>query len=252
MSAPVLGPTRSASAPPAPPASVSTIEAIGAVRGPAAPSTTAGIVSNTASLLTDVMVVEEHAVFREGIVACLDGFEGIGWVEVAASATEAWAHPALGEAHVVLVDASMEGAVQFVRELRSFGAAVVVTLASRRETEQLGALIEAGSVTTLIRENLDAQRLGLGLRAAASGVLSTMADYACEVTAKIPTLAPQLSSREGEVLALVADGLTTREISERLHYSERTVKKVLGDVVVKLGARSRSQAIAYAVRRGII
>ena len=63
---------------------------------------------------------------------------------------------------------------------------------------------------------------------------------------------PELTSREQRVLSLVADGLPTREIGEELHYSERTVKKVLGDVVVKLGARSRSQAIARAVRQGII
>jgi DNA-binding NarL/FixJ family response regulator len=65
-------------------------------------------------------------------------------------------------------------------------------------------------------------------------------------------IGPELSSREQRVLELVADGLPTREIGEELHYSERTVKKVLGDVVVKLGARSRSQAIARAVRQGII
>jgi DNA-binding NarL/FixJ family response regulator len=63
---------------------------------------------------------------------------------------------------------------------------------------------------------------------------------------------PLLSDREQQVLALVADGLPTREVAVELHYSERTVKKVLGDVVVKLGARSRSQAIAHAVREGII
>jgi DNA-binding NarL/FixJ family response regulator len=68
----------------------------------------------------------------------------------------------------------------------------------------------------------------------------------------VPASGPELTSREQRVLALVADGLPTREIGEELHYSERTVKKVLGDVVVKLGARSRSQAIARAVRQGLI
>ncbi len=63
---------------------------------------------------------------------------------------------------------------------------------------------------------------------------------------------PELTSRERRVLALVADGLPTREIGEELHYSEQTVKKVLGDIVVKLGARSPSQAIARAVRQGLI
>ncbi|HVF77553.1 MAG TPA: helix-turn-helix transcriptional regulator [Solirubrobacteraceae bacterium] len=61
-----------------------------------------------------------------------------------------------------------------------------------------------------------------------------------------------MTAREQRVPALVADALPTREIGQELHYSQRTVKEVLGDVVVKLGARSRSQAIARAVRQGII
>ena len=65
-------------------------------------------------------------------------------------------------------------------------------------------------------------------------------------------LPSQATSREQRVLALVAEGLPTREIGDELHYSERTVKQVLDDVVVKLGARSRSQAVARAVRQGII
>jgi DNA-binding NarL/FixJ family response regulator len=61
-----------------------------------------------------------------------------------------------------------------------------------------------------------------------------------------------LTTREQQVLASVAEGLPTREVARRLHYSERTVKNVLHDVVTKLGARSRSQAVAEAVRQGLI
>ena len=63
---------------------------------------------------------------------------------------------------------------------------------------------------------------------------------------------PELTRRETRVLALVAEGLTTREIGEQLRYSERTVKTMLLDIVVKLGARSRSQAIARAIRQGML
>jgi DNA-binding NarL/FixJ family response regulator len=58
--------------------------------------------------------------------------------------------------------------------------------------------------------------------------------------------------REQMVLRLVAAGLSNREIAQRLSYSERTIKTILHDVVVKLGVKSRSQAVAMAVRERMI
>ena len=54
------------------------------------------------------------------------------------------------------------------------------------------------------------------------------------------------------MLLLIADGHRTREVAQRLSYSERTVKNVIHDVVIKFDARSRSQAVAAAVREGLI
>ena len=62
----------------------------------------------------------------------------------------------------------------------------------------------------------------------------------------------QLTDREQQVLSLIAAGHPTREVALELSYSERTVKNVLHDVVTKLNARSRSQAVAFAVREGLI
>lgn len=202
--------------------------------------------------LTDIMVVEAHAVFRQGLVSCLDGFDGIGRVEAVGSIADAWAHPALGEAQVVLVDALLDGAGDFVASVLQFTDTRVVALASKDHVERLVRLVDAGAVAALVREDLTPERLGLSLRAVAAGATTMLATYRTLLPATGATAGPELTSREQRVLALVADGLPTREIGEELHYSERTVKKVLGDVVVKLGARSRSQAIARAVRQGII
>ena len=62
----------------------------------------------------------------------------------------------------------------------------------------------------------------------------------------------RLTDREQQVLSLIAAGHPTREVAQQLCYSERTVKNVLHDVVTKLNARSRSQAVAFAVREGLI
>lgn len=202
--------------------------------------------------VTDVMVLEGHAVFRRGLVACLDGVDGIGRVEAVATVAEAWSHPALGEAEVVLVDAMIDGASEFVSSVLDFTDTRVVALAGRDHLERLAMMIDAGAVAALVREDLTPERLGLSLRAVAAGATTMLAAYPAVAPTLVGAGGPELTSREQRVLALVAEGLPTREIGEELHYSERTVKKVLGDVVVKLGARSRSQAIARAVRRGII
>jgi DNA-binding NarL/FixJ family response regulator len=202
--------------------------------------------------VTDIMVVEAHAVFRQGLVSCLDGFDGIGRVEAVGSVAEAWSHPALGEAQVVLVDAMLDGAGDFVVSVLQFTDTRVVALASKDDVDRLTLLVDAGAVAALVREDLTPERLGLSLRAVAAGATTMLATYRTQLPASTVASGPELTSREQRVLALVADGLPTREIGEELHYSERTVKKVLGDVVVKLGARSRSQAIARAVRQGII
>jgi DNA-binding NarL/FixJ family response regulator len=204
------------------------------------------------SHVTDVMVVEAHAVFRQGLVCCLEGFDGIGRVESVSSVAEAWAHPALGEAEVVLLDAMLDGAGDFVASVLQFTDTRVVALAAKDHVERLATLVDAGAVAALVREDLTPERLGLSLRAVAAGATTMLAMYRTYLPAAAVAAGPELNAREQRVLALVADGLPTREIGVQLHYSERTVKKVLGDVVVKLGARSRSQAIARAVRQGII
>ncbi len=98
--------------------------------------------------VTDVMVVEGHAVFRQGIVSCLDGFDGIGRVESVASIAEVWSHPALGEADVVLLDAMLDGAGDFVAGVLEFTATRVVALAGKDHVERLAALVAAGAVVT--------------------------------------------------------------------------------------------------------
>ena len=95
-----------------------------------------------------------------GLVACLDGFDGIDRVEAVASVAEAWAHPALGEAEVILVDASVDGAGDFVSDVLDFTDTRVVALAGKDQADRLGVMVEAGAVAALAREDLTAERLG--------------------------------------------------------------------------------------------
>ena len=201
----------------------------------------------------DVLVVDAQHVFRRGVVATLDRAEGIGRVDEVGSLAEAWSHPGLGEADVVLLDARLDGVIEFVGELLDFTDTRVLALGAASEGDRHAELAEAGAMAVLERESLTPEVLVLGIRAARTARGSSLAVLPGSLSVRVrEPRGPDLSAREQQVLALVADGLPTREIALQLSYSERTVKKVLGDVVVKLGARSRSQAIARAVRQGLI
>jgi DNA-binding NarL/FixJ family response regulator len=200
----------------------------------------------------EVLVVDGRPITRRGLVASLDQVEGFGRTDEAGSVADAWANPALGEVDVVVLDAALDGAPEFVSDLEQFAETRVLALGSAQQAMRLDAVLDAGAVAGLYIDELTPQRLALAVRAVAVGVPLLHARRPGIGGRAVASVRPVLNNREQQVLALVADGLPSREVALQLHYSERTVKKVLGDVVVKFGARSRSQAIAHAVREGII
>ena len=93
-------------------------------------------------------------------------------------------------------------------------------------------------------------------QAARNGVLFDM-DFTAvlpspNLTLRTPPLGPRLRPREREVLALVAEGLSTREVALRMCYSERTIKNILQELTTRLGLRNRTQAVVWAMRNGWI
>ena len=127
------------------------------------------------------------------------------------------------------------------------------------EESMLGAL-QAGAVGYLRKDTLTAESLGAAVRAAAygAGVMepellgNLLRGISPESLEPARPATAHLTDREQQVLSLIAAGHPTREVAQTLSYSERTVKNVLHDVVTKLNARSRSQAVAFAVREGLI
>jgi DNA-binding NarL/FixJ family response regulator len=71
-------------------------------------------------------------------------------------------------------------------------------------------------------------------------------------TAVLPVRPQTLRSRERDVLVLFAEGHSTREVAQRLCYSERTIKNILQDLTTRFGLRNRTQAVAWALRNGWI
>jgi DNA-binding NarL/FixJ family response regulator len=210
-----------------------------------------------------VFLVDSHSIYRRGLVGCLEGVEGVSSVSDAASVESAWAHPLLLEADVVLVDADLVGGLALIRNLRERTGASVLVVSSRSDQRELLSVVQAGAAGYLWKETLTPDALVASLRTAATGsgvvapdllgdLFRTIARASSELLEPRGLTLSPLTVREQEVLRLVADGHPTREVAKRLSYSERTVKNVIHDVVTKFHARSRSQAVAAAVREGLI
>jgi DNA-binding NarL/FixJ family response regulator len=206
-----------------------------------------------------LFIVDEHEIFCRGLVACLLALPDATSVESAGSAGAALARPELFDADVAIVDPRIEGGLGLMRALsRDAGPALVACVEAGAEDALLAA-IEAGATGFVDRVTLTPDRLAASVRAAARGA-GVMAPELLgalyrgvggRVAAGAPA-AQALSERERRVLRLVADGHQTREVAAVLCYSERTIKNVIHDVVVKLNVRTRSQAVAMAVRNGMI
>lgn len=204
-----------------------------------------------------LFAVDEHEIFCRGIVACLAVLPDVISVGRAGSVEEALAQPELHVADVAIIDPAMVDGLALMRRLARESGPALIACVERGEEDLLLAAIDAGATGFLDRLTLTPDRLAASVRAAARGagvMAPELLDTLCRGVVERGTrpLAPALSERERLVLRLVADGHQTREVAAELCYSERTIKNVLHDVVIKMNVRTRSQAVAQAVRQGMI
>jgi DNA-binding NarL/FixJ family response regulator len=210
-----------------------------------------------------LFVLDPHAIYRQGLVSCLTAMADVTSVADAGSVQEARERPELAEADVVLVDVDVAGAYPFMRNLRDTTSARTVVCTSRSDDNDVLAGVQAGAIGYLCKETLTPAALTAAVNAAANGAgvmePSLLGTFLRGVTrASQEVLEPRglslsrLTAREQEVLRLVAAGHPTREVARQLSYSERTIKNVIHDIVTKFNARTRSQAVAEAVRAGLI
>jgi DNA-binding NarL/FixJ family response regulator len=203
-----------------------------------------------------LFVLDPHTIYRRGLVACLDLMSEVDAVAHAGSVRDAWEDPALFTADLVILDTAAEGARDFIGAAGEATDAPVLVCSSDCAEKSVLAAMQAGAVGFLRKDTLTADSLGAAVRAAASGSGVVTPELLGRLVSGIPAderpVSARLTDREQQVLALIAAGHPTREVAIQLSYSERTVKNVLHDVVTKLNARSRSQAVAFAVREGLI
>lgn len=204
-----------------------------------------------------VMIVDDQPVVRQGLATFLTAYDDMELVGEATSGEETLAAYIRFEPDVVLMDLVMPGAdgVEATRQLRDHDPeARIVVLTSFRDDDLVQAALQAGALGYHLK-NATADTLANAIRVAYSG-RSTLAPEATEALIRAATQPPSpghdLTDREMEVLTLMVQGLNNREIGEKLFVSPSTAKFHVGNILGKLGADSRSEAVAIAIQNGIV
>jgi DNA-binding NarL/FixJ family response regulator len=209
-----------------------------------------------------VLVVDDHAVVRRGLLAFLAGepdLEVVGDADGGAKALELLAH--LDEKglrpDVVLMDLQMEpqDGIESMRQIRErYDDVAVVALTSFGEQERVQAALRAGASGYLLKD-ADADEIAVAVRAADRGEVQLDPVVARNLTASLRTPSeertPELTTRELEVLRLVGVGETNKMIAAKLGISERTARSHVSSILAKLGLSSRTQAALWANKEGL-
>ena len=206
-----------------------------------------------------VLIVDDHAVVREGLRAFLQTQEGIEVAGEAADGREAVEASARLRPDVILMDLVMPeldgvAAMRMLRE--SVPDARVIVLTSFLDDDKLLPAIRAGAAGYLLK-NTEPKELARAVRAAHAGEAlldPVVAARLVETLAADGGLDPvdRLTPREREVLVLIGRGFPNKRIARELDVSEKTVKTHVGHVLAKLGVTDRTQAAVLAVRAGLV
>ncbi len=199
-----------------------------------------------------VLVVDDHAVVREGLELLLGRFDGIECVAVAADGAEAVEVATTESPDVVLMDLSMPGmgGVEATRHLaEQVPSAAVVVLTTFADRRHVIDAVDAGAVGYLLKDS-GPEQLASGIRAAARGESPLDSKVAGALVSARRDRRPDaaLTAREREVLLLVGDGLANKNIARKLGISEKTVKTHLTSVFTALGVSDRVQAALWVER----
>jgi NarL family two-component system response regulator LiaR len=207
-----------------------------------------------------ILVVEDHTLLREGLIAMLEAYEEF---EVAGQTGDGADGLRLALEllpDVVLLDLRLPGmdGLQALRELKVRAAQIkVIVLTVHEEEAYVGEALRSGADGYMLK-TISHQELADAVRRVAAGeavlhpavARKVLSDFAA--LSKGERLPGQLSGREREVVELLAEGLSNKQIARRLEIGVETVKTHVSSILEKLGAADRTQAVVLALRRGLV
>ncbi|MCB2224487.1 MAG: response regulator transcription factor [Actinobacteria bacterium] len=203
-----------------------------------------------------IVLVDDHEVVREGLRALLDAEDGIDVVGEAGTVADAVRRVGYESPDVVVLDVRLPdgSGIEACREIRARWPEVrVLMLTSFADDEALFSSIMAGASGYVLKQ-IKGSDLISSVRRVGKGESLLDPEMTERVFRRIrgeepddPLLA-RLSNQERKILDLIAEGLTNREIAERMFLAEKTVKNYVSNVLAKLDMSRRSEAAAYAAR----
>jgi DNA-binding NarL/FixJ family response regulator len=208
-----------------------------------------------------VLIVDDHTMVRESLVSVLQADGEVQVVAQAADGIEAIEKAMQTRPDVVIVDLSMPrlGGVEVVRRLReALPATRVLVLTMHQEDEYVLQAVRAGASGYLVKDSAASELLA-AVRSLHAGrgyfgpqAARTLAEQLQHPERTLDDPYGRLTPREREVLHLIAEGLTTKEIARKLDISAKTAENHRARVLAKLDARNTADVIRYAVRRGLL
>jgi len=208
-----------------------------------------------------ILLCDDHELVRRGLHSLLDGIDEFDVVGEAADGDEAVI--AAGELlpDVVVMDVRLPGrsGIEACRDIRSANPDVnVLMLTSFADDEALFSSIMAGASGYVLKQVRGADLVG-AIRQLAAGQSLLDPAVTARVLARLRGEAPlagdgveELTTQERRILELVADGLTNRQIADRIHLAEKTVKNYVSNILMKLGLARRAEVAAYMAKRRVV
>jgi NarL family two-component system response regulator LiaR len=208
-----------------------------------------------------VLLVDDHAMVRQGVKAFLVTQPDLSVVGEASSGEEAIGLAAQLVPDVILMDLimpNMDG-VEATRRVKQVSPrSQIVVLTSYHEDEHIFPALKAGALSYILKD-ISAEELAAAVRKAAVGEAVLHPRVAARVIKELQgkredNLNPftELSERELEVLKLIADGMSNAEMAAKLVLSEKTIKGHVSNILNKLHVADRTQAAVYAWREGVV
>ena len=208
--------------------------------------------------MTRVFLVDDHEIVRRGIAELIDRESDLEVVGEAGTVRETLGRIEATRPDVVVLDVNLPdgSGIDLCRTIRSaHGDLPCLMLTAYDDDEASVAAVLAGAAGYVLKD-IRGQNLVAGIRRVAAGgslispAVSERVRSGMAKPASAPASdAPDLTLRERQVLELIADGLTNRQIGERLGLAEKTVKNYVSELLAKLGMERRTQAAVYAADR---
>ena len=199
-----------------------------------------------------VLVVDDHPMIRAGLTLTISPEPDMTVVGSASTGREGLEQYRQHQPDITLMDLRMPemGGVEAIRTIRAeFPSAKIIVLSTYQGDEDIFRALEAGAVTYLLKDTLAEKMVGI-IREVAGGGRPILPEVAQRMTERMFQAA--LTNREIEVLQVVARGMRNKEIAVELKISEETVQGHVKNILAKLSVHDRTEAVAVAIRRGIV